>query len=235
MPSLAELTRTLVNRLDAIHQQSGAVVTPRIGGSSHFVALQLAEALSDVHAAGSALVEAHRRAIRVFHDVDSSRQPIPANAGTRTLLSQPPELATLSVLIKAWLFFVRAFCDNAYRLLLGEEQNRPAPRGGSMESIFNPNNPVAVILATHASDLPTWFRELRHVRNEMKEGAAFAFSQLDARGLGLTIFKIHAQKNPLPQIDVVAGHTVTFADVAEDARRILEILDMLASPPGASR
>jgi len=234
MASLPQRTKTFADRLEAIRRDGGAVVAPRIGGKSHLVALQLAEAVSDVHAAGLALADAHRRAIPVFRDADRSTwHPIPANQGQRTLLLQPPELQTLSVLMKAWLFFVRAFCDNAYRLLLGDAEHRPAPRSGSMERVLNEKNPVAVLLATRAPDVPEWFRNLRALRNAMKEGAAFAFSQLDARGLGLTIFEVRAATTLRPEIEVVPRETVTFADIVDDAGRVLELVRALERPRAA--
>lgn len=234
MPSLAELTRTFADRLDEIHREGGAAVAARLDGASQRVALQLAEAGSDIHAAGLALAEAHRRAIPAFRDPRrSAGRPLPSTEG-HTLLAQPAELQALSVLIKAWLFFVRAFCDNAYRLLLADAEDRPAPQGGSMASALNERNPVAKILSTHAPEVPDWFRDLREVRNAMKEGAAFAFSQLDARGLGLTIYDVRAQKHPLPEIDVTPRQTVTFADVVADAGRVLEIIRVLAASPAAT-
>ena len=229
MPSLSALTRSFGDRLDAIRRETAAVVVPRMGGTSHRVTMQLAEAASDIEAAGRTLAEAHRRAIRVFHAEERGGPPIPANRGARTLLAQPPELAALSVLIKAWLFFVRAFCDNAYRLLLADAEHRPAPRGASMESILNAGNPVATMFATQAPGLSDWFRNLRAIRNEMKEGAAFAFSRLDARGLALTIFEIRTERSSFPEIDLVEGRTVAFADVVEDAGWILQILGVLSA------
>ena len=231
MPSLPEWTRMLEERLEAIPVTGAGAAA--IGGTSHIVGMQLLEAASDIDAAGRAVSEAHRRAVRVFQRGGAGR-PVPANDGTRTILRQPPELQMLSVLLKAWLFFVRGFCDNAYRLLLAEVEGRPAQPGGSMESILNPRNPVAVLLAVEAPGVADWFRELREIRNDMKRGAAFAFSRLDARGLHFTIFEVRARKNPLPEIDVIEGRTVTFADVVEDAGKVLEILRVLAASRSAS-
>jgi len=232
MPSLADRTRTLDANLQAMLREGGAFVASRLGGNTHFVALQLAESGSDLVAAGRALAQAHRGAIRVFRNQESSGRPIPANRGEATLLSQPTELATLSVLFKAWLFFVRAFCDHAYRLLLADAENRPAPRSGSMKSILNPLNPVAVIFDARAPEITEWFRAHRELRNAMKEGAAFAFSGLDARGLALTIYEIRTRKEPDREIEVLEGPTIRFADVVEDSNRMVEILALLAEGTG---
>jgi hypothetical protein len=226
------LTRILKERLEAI--RNTGVDAADIGGTSHIVVMQLLESASDVDAAGRAVGEAHRRAVRAFQEGGAGR-PVPANDGARTLLRQSPELQTLSVLLKAWLFFVRGFCDNAYRLLLAGVEGRPAKRGGSMENILNPRNPVASLLAREAPSVPSWFQELREIRNDVKRGAAFAFSQLDARGLHLTIFEIRASKSPLQGIEVIEGRTVTFADVVEDAGKVLELMRLLAARQAASK
>jgi hypothetical protein len=226
VPTLPELTRTLERRLDAIVKTGARSVG--FGGVSQIVAMQLLESGSDIDAAGRALLDAHRRAIRPFQEGGAGR-PVPANAGRRTLLRQSVELQTLSVLYKAWLFFVRSFCDNAYRLLLAELEGKPARPNASMASILNPLNPVAVLLAAEAPDVAEWFRERRDLRNDMKRGAAFAFSRLDARGLHLTIFEITPTETPNRAIDVAEGTTLTLADIAEDAERVLEILQVLAA------
>lgn len=224
MPSLPELARTLEERLEALRATAAAVP---IGGMSHIVTMQLLESASDLDAAARSVGEAHRRAIPVFRQGGAGLE-IPANDGARTLLRQPPELQTLAVLLKAWTFFVRAFCDNAYQLLLASVERRPAKAGGSMEAILNERNPVAVLFAEEAPEIVEWFRELRAVRNDMKRGAAFAFSDLDARGLHYTIYDVKAERAPAREIKVTAGRTVTFANVVEDAARVLEIFRVIS-------
>jgi hypothetical protein len=227
MPSLPELMRSLEAHLDAIHAEGARVVALRLDGMSQRATLQLAEAASDVVATGRVLAQAHRVAIRAFRSNASPGRPLPANSGERTLLAQPTELAALSVSYKTWLFFVRAFCDHAYRLLLADAESRLARRGGSMSAVLNPLNPVAEMFAASAPDLPDWFRAFRELRNEMKDGAAFAFSELDARGLALTIFQITARRDSDPAFDVVEGRAMRLSDVVEDARRIREVLAAL--------
>ena len=223
VPSLPQLSTTLAELLDGMAKEANAVVVPRLDGMSSRATLQMAEALSDVDAAGRALLEAHRRAIRPYLRGLAPGRPIPAQDGNavRPVLGQVPELATLSVLMKAWLFFVRAFCDSAYRLLLAEMEGRPTSRGGSMGSALRPTNPVAVKIASEAPELLDWFRTLREIRNDMKEGESFAFSGLDARGLALTIYEIRIHPD---RPELIEGRTVTFADIADDATRILDIL-----------
>jgi hypothetical protein len=199
------------------------------------VALQLAEAVSDVVATGRTLGEAHRRAIRVFMARESPGRPVPVNDGQMTALSQPRELATLSVLFKAWLFFVRGFSDNAYRLLLSDLENRPAPRKGSMSAVLKPLNPVAKLFEAKAPEVPGWFEARRALRNDMKDGAAFAFSELDARGLALMTYQIRATREPDPRINLVEGPAIRFSDVVDDAGRIIEVLAVLAESQETQR
>lgn len=232
MPSLPELVDEFERTLKEVERLTVQVAGPTIGTRSHLTALQIAEAASDLCSAGRALSRAHRRGISVYNDLHGSapqRLVMPRDDGTDSWVTarQPPELEELSFLIKAWLFFVSAFCDKAYRLLLGRIQDRAAPRG-NMSAIEKEANPVGRFLDETAEEVRPWFRDLRAIRNSIKEGTNVAFSQLDARGLGITVYTLRAAHGPPRELIVTPGETITFADVVEDARRVRQLLELLA-------
>lgn len=98
-----------------------------------------------------------------------------------------PELDELRVLWKAWFFFVRALCDNIYRVLLANTESRSARQGGSMsQAAANPANPVARTLSGDAPVFLTWFIAFRDRRNDVKQGVNVACTALNSPGVSIT-------------------------------------------------
>jgi hypothetical protein len=233
MRSLPELVRSFGQTLNDLERETPPLVTTTMGGRSHLVGMQLAESAADVITAGRALARAHRRAIGPYRATLASG-PVAARAGTLDLKTQAPELDELRLLMKSWWFFVRAFCDNAYQLLLGEIENRAARAGGSMNAALHPGNPVGTELNSVAPEVLPWFEELRQVRNDMKRGAAFGFTQLDARGLGLTVYILRAHVSPVRRVSIEAGRTLILGDAAGDALRVrTDVLRLIATSQAA--
>jgi hypothetical protein len=232
---LADVVRDFDEALRDIRRLAIEVMYRTAGGSSHLTGYELVETAGDVIASGRAVADAHRAAVRVFNETRRTAPP-EFVVGDRDYLSQPPELDRLRIELKSWLFFVRAVCDNAYRLLTANETGEPAKRSGSMSSVVGDKNeqkPVARVLRAEAPGFLEWFESFRDMRDAVKRGVGCGFTALDSRGLSFTTYVLHASETEVLTLEI--GRTMTFAEVAESAQRVAELLSLVVSPSGEPR
>ena len=125
---------------------------------------------------------------------------------------------------------MRAFCDNAYRLVVAIIDDRPPASFGSLASATaKPSNPVAKLLADEAPDVLPWFSTFRARRNEVKEGVNFSFTALGTPGVAIT-FNTFRSDSESGRRSLLIGSSgdreVPFATVIEDVRRLTELAAM---------
>jgi hypothetical protein len=86
----------------------------------------------------------------------------------------------VSVVLKAWLFDVRASQD-----ALGHVLSSIVGPGNrkSMEARLNKAEPVAQIIDDFAPDYRAWFAEMRHIRNRVKDGERAVGMEYDPSGI----------------------------------------------------
>jgi hypothetical protein len=139
--------------------------------------------------------------------------------------AQPPELDDLRAVLKAWLFFVRAFCDRAYALaFLNSEGHLPGRQASMNDAAKKPENPVARALASRAPDVIPWFIAFRDRRNDLKDGFAFAFL-LSPDGLTAAFYVFAVP--PRVEIDARTQRTVSTRDLVKAADCVCELLRLL--------
>jgi hypothetical protein len=153
---------------------------------SHYAVHHFLETASDVEAAGRLLASAQRSAAETLEETASMLAHVSPQASKWVIPSESPELETLRIAWKSWFFYVRAFCDPAYRLILADLQGMRAARRGAMSAIVNPANPVALLLSAEAPDVIPWFMSFRARRNEVKDGVNFGFTALASPGVAIT-------------------------------------------------
>lgn len=83
---------------------------------------------------------------------------------------------------KAFLYAVRAFQDGLYRVGLGVEGNPPGGRGSTVKNamqgetgLLNAKNPVGKILSQSVPEYRAWVRDMRNLRNKIKNGLGVGF------------------------------------------------------------
>lgn len=192
MPPLVEsdLPDRLERALTAFEADLGKALVRSAGGGSEYTRYQFVSTALDVTAGGRLLARAQRDAAAAAESwaqvmpgaetVDA--WVIPTDAPDHELLGS---LEVLRVAWKSWFFFVSAFCDQSYRLLLADLRGSAATRG-TMSSVTKSTNPVAELLRTQAPDVLDWFIAFRRRRNVVKEGTMFSFTALASPGVGIT-------------------------------------------------
>lgn len=155
------------------------------GLGSYYAVHHYLETASDVEAAGRLLAAAQRAAADSLEETAALLAQV-SKADKWVVMSESPELEALRVAWKSWFFYVRAFCDPAYRLILAYLGGARAERAGSMNAVLNQSNPVAKLLAVEAPDVIEWFRSFRARRNEVKDGVNFGFTALSSPGVAIT-------------------------------------------------
>jgi hypothetical protein len=215
--------------VDEVGERAATAASAILGGSRDLAAMQLAETASDVVAMGRVLEHSAADADRASR-AETARVLAAMSAigidSEFTFASQPIELERFRVAVKAWFFFVRALCDNAYRLLLAQAQSGPAPASGSMsKAAGNPNNEVAKMLAERAPDFLPWFVAFRDKRDEIKTGVNFAITGLGGPGVGVVFTRFTAARGV--EVDLSGQRTVTTIDLLESAKRMVELLSLL--------
>ncbi len=90
-------------------------------------------------------------------------------AGTRSQNSA----SELQTAYKAYFFFVRAFHDAAYRVILLLSGQRPGLHSSMHAAVKNTNSPVHAKIATIPGYIE-WFTDFRDKRNRIKVGANFS-------------------------------------------------------------
>lgn len=193
---------------------------------------QFVTTASDVMATGRLLARAQRDAAAV---AESWAQVMPAteNVDMWVIPSDSPNhellgpLETLRVAWKAWFFFVSAFCDKAYRLLLAELQGAAAKRGGQMSAVAKSTNPVAQLLRADAPDVLAWFALFRRRRNEIKEGVAFSFKALDSPGIGIAFRQLVIRPNGSAASQSAPDRELVFQTVLDDVASLRSLLAVI--------
>lgn len=151
----------------------------------HFVVHQFLECSSDVEAAGRLLARAQRMAAESLEETAVIMSQVSSTAKW-VIPSESPELETLRIVWKSWFFYVRAFCDLAYRLIFASLQDGLAGKGRSMNEIYKAGDRVGVLLAAEAPEVLPWFRVFRARRDEVKAGVNFSFTALSSPGVAIT-------------------------------------------------
>lgn len=226
----ARVLSELEGALSKIEEQAGAASAAFLASGSDLAAMQLAEAASDVVAAGRRIVAAQSQAMTSIAHVAAQFEALSPRAEW-IMTSETEELEELRIIWKSWFFFVRALCDHVYRLLLASAEGRAAGRGGTMGAVRNERNPVAIVLAEQAPGFIPWFARFRAQRNEVKEGVNFGFTALASPGISATfnVFRFDAatgRRSVL--IDSSGDRKVTLLDVLEGARMLAQALSILA-------
>ena len=137
--------------IDEVERLATEATAKLLGAGSDLALMQLVEAAGDVGAMGRDLAVSARQAYDASRaETERVLAALPSTGAPTawTFAIQPPELERFRVEVKAWFFFVRALCDNAYRVLLARAEDTPAPKSGSMtKAAGNPKNPVAILLS----------------------------------------------------------------------------------------
>jgi hypothetical protein len=191
----SHLPDRLEQAMALLEAEAGSALRGWNSRGSEYTLHQFASTTFDVCAAGRLLANAQRDAAAV---AESWAAQIPGveSVNAWVMPSDGPDndllrsLETLRVAWKAWFFFVSAFCDQTYRVLLSRLQQQVAKRGGRMASIDKATNPVGHLLRGHAPDVVIWFEAFRRRRNEVKEGVMFSFKALDGPGIGITFRRL---------------------------------------------
>lgn len=228
MRELGELERALAD----IEARSAAASAAFLESGSDLAAMQLAEAASDVVAAGRRMLVAQQKATRSTLDVAMQLQSVSSEAEW-VIAVETPELGELRIVWKAWFFFVRALCDHIYRLLLASAEGKPARRTGSMNAALNPRNPVAIVLAEGAPEFIPWFARFRRQRNEVKDGVNFGFTALASAGIAVTfnVFQFNRETGRRSVlIDSSGDRRMTLADVLDATGRVADALAIVGAP-----
>lgn len=226
---LAELERTLVT----VEERAAAASVAFLASGSDVPAMQLAEAASDVVAAGRRMVAAQYRATTSTLRAAAQLRSVAPDAEL-ILVEETPELKDLRIVWKSWFFFVRALCDHIYRLLLATEQGTTARRVGSMKAALNPRNPVAIMLAECLPGFMPWFERFREQRNAVKEGVNFGFTALRSASISVTfnVFRFDTQTGRRSLfVDSSDDRKMTLPDVLEAAQLLAQALALVAAPP----
>lgn len=150
----------------------------------------------DVLSFSSPFLAAHRQAVRSFLD-RAERAAARQGAEPRTdfdeefdalaLASQDGPLASrLKVMYKGTFFFVRAYQDVLYQVMLSLLQ-RKLTKTGTMDSAATKEmNPVRLILDDELPEYIPWFVGWRQLRNQIKDGSTFSlFGPEDDLGIAV--------------------------------------------------
>lgn len=88
-------------------------------------------------------------------------------------------------------------------------------------------NPVAALLDRDAPGWLAWFKQFRDNRDEIKRGVGGGITDLGDLGIGL-VFHISTPQRGLV-IDLSGNRTVSIAEIAVSAERLVEILRVAAA------
>ena len=98
-----------------------------------------------------------------------------------------PQIDRLAVAYKALFFFLRAFQDLAYAILL-ELSGQRSGQGTSMKDCFTPikdglksNNPIRADIVSALPGYEAWFKSFRDLRNDFKNGRGHGSSTSEGR------------------------------------------------------
>ena len=87
-----------------------------------------------------------------------------------------------------------------------------------------------MLLEAEASGFVDWLEAFLALRNDVKQGVNSGFSDADARGLSMTTYRLPARwRDDLATFDFEPLATFTMADALESARRVKQVLTLLAS------
>jgi hypothetical protein len=187
----SDLPDRLEEAMTSLEAEAGTVLRGWDSRGSEYTRHQFVSTAFDVCAAGRLLSKAQRDAAAVAESW-AVQMPNIETTDSWVMPSDGPDndllrsLETLRVAWKSWFFFVSAFCDQAYRVVLSRLQQQVATRGGHMSSIEKAANPVGDLLRREAPEVVVWFETFRRRRNEVKEGVMFSFKALDGPGIGIT-------------------------------------------------
>ncbi len=243
----SELPDELEGELVEFHLRLIDIARVSQGLGSYYAVHHFLETASDVEAAGRVLATAQRAAADSLEE-DTSILAQVSTASKWVIPSESSELEALRIAWKSWFFYVRAFCDPTYRLILAGLQNTRAEGAGTMNAILNPANPVAQLLAAEAPDVIAWFRAFRARRNEVKDGVNFGFTALGSPGVAITfnLFSINPETSRLTlhmgadfkraskHLSADDERELPFATVVDDVRHLNALLvagAIAISPP----
>lgn len=212
--------------------------TASVNRGSDLAVLQFVETAADVVAGGRSFAATQRAAAAATSDTAEALSGVSAGAEWIVMShEQWPELDDLRVVWKAWFLFVRALCDNVYRLLLADVESCPAPLGGSMgTAASNKANSVALILAEDVPEFLPWFTTFRDRRNAVKRGVNFTCTALQAPGISITFNEFRSDPTTGRRQILIDSdkRRVTLSDVVGDVRQLVDIVTVVANRYGES-
>lgn len=236
----AELLERFEASLEELERVAGLAARAALDHGSDLAVMQLGASVGDVIAIGRVFIVAQKAAAdvtREFADAIVQVSQVTGNRGEWIIIRNPewPQLDELCAVWKTWFFFVRALCDNVYRLLLAHAESRPARRGGSMgQAAGNASNPVAMILSERAPAFVPWFVAFRDRRNAVKEGVNFTCTALEAPGISISFDEFGTNPETgrrYVRTDSAKGR-VTLEDVVGDIEQLVDALRVVAESFG---
>jgi hypothetical protein len=205
-----------------IHADAAAVDAVSDDRAVEWLRQQLIEAATDIESALLLYVSAQETTVRTAYEhVQDWDRPFDP-----PYLGRVPATAAIRIAIKSALYFLRAYLDRAYSLLLYVETGAHAGRGSSMNyAAKKPANPVALALDEHDPEWLRWFRSFRDMRNEVKEGVNFAVGGFPTPAVRAHFMRFSGGDVALDQTE---RGTVTMESLTVAVRRAAQLASVAA-------